>query len=83
MHCENLLVNNGGNGQTIEAVRECLPQLDVIAPLAFIIEAIDAVDRCAFVVPAKDEEIFWVFDFVCEKEADGLERLFASINVIA
>lgn len=34
-------------------------------------------------VSTQDEEIFWVFDLVGEKEADGLERLLSTIDVIS
>lgn len=34
MAAEDLLVDNGGNGQAVEAVGECLPQLYVVATLA-------------------------------------------------
>ena len=31
---EDLLVHDGGDGQTVETVRECFPQLDVVTSLA-------------------------------------------------
>jgi hypothetical protein len=34
------------------------------------------------VVAAEDEEVFGVFDLVCEEQADGLQRLLASVNII-
>jgi hypothetical protein len=34
-------------------------------------------------VTAEDEEVFRVFDFICEEKADGLERLLTSVDVIA
>lgn len=49
----------------------------------FVVEAVDSVDAGALVIAPQDEEIFRVFDLVGEKEAYGLERLFASINVVA
>lgn len=52
MHGENLLVYDRSNWQAIEAIRECLPKLDVVSPLALVVEAIDTVDRSAFVVAA-------------------------------
>lgn len=73
MHGEDLLVNDSRNWQAIEAVGEGLPQLDVVSSLALVIEAIDAVDRCAFVVATEDEEVLWIFDLVCEEQADGLQ----------
>lgn len=44
VHGEDLLIDDGGNGQAVEAVCECLPQLDVVSPLAFIVETVNAVD---------------------------------------
>lgn len=83
MHRKNLLVYNCCNGQAIEAVCECLPELDVVSPLALVVESIDAVDGCTLMVPAQDEEIFGIFDFVCEQQAYSLQRLLSSIHVIA
>jgi hypothetical protein len=34
-------------------------------------------------VAAKDEKVFGVLDFVCEEKTNGLERLFASIDIVA
>lgn len=34
-------------------------------------------------VSTQDEEIFWVFDLVGKEEADGLERLLSTIDVIS
>ena len=34
-------------------------------------------------VTPKNEEVLWIFDFVCEKQTDGLQRLLSSINVVA
>ena len=38
MTAEDLLINNGSNGQAIEAVCEGLPQLDVVPSLACVCE---------------------------------------------
>jgi hypothetical protein len=83
VHCENLLIDDCCNGQAVEAVRESLPKLDVIPSFAFIVEPIDTVDGSAFVVAAQDEEIFGVFDLVCQEQADGLERLLASVDIVS
>lgn len=64
MHCEDLLVNDCCNGQAVEAVSECLPQLDVIPSFALIVESVDAVDGGAFVVAAQNEEVFGILDLV-------------------
>lgn len=82
MHCEDLLVNNGSNGQAVKAVSKGLPQLNVISSLALVVEAVDAVDRGAFVITAEDEEVLWVFDLVRKQEADRLQRLLSSVDVV-
>lgn len=64
MHGEDLLVNDGRNGQAVEAVGESLPQLDVVSPLALVVEAIDTVDGGALVVAAQNEEVLRVLDLV-------------------
>lgn len=83
MHGEDFFVNDGGDRQAVEAICESLPELDVVPSLALIVEPVYAVDRGAFVVTAQDEKVFGVLDLVGQQEADGLERLLATINVIA
>ncbi len=82
MHGEDLLVDYGSNWQAVEAIRKCFPQLDVIAALAFVIKAVNAVDGSALVVAAQDEEVLGVLDLVRQQQADGLERLLASVYVV-
>lgn len=50
VHGEDLLINDSCDWQAVEAIGECLPQLDVISPLTFIIESVDPIDRCTLVV---------------------------------
>jgi hypothetical protein len=73
VHGEDLLVNDGSDGQAVEAVGKGLPQLDVVSSLALIVETVDAVDRGTLVVAAKDEEVLGVLDLVGQEQADGLE----------
>ena len=82
VHGEDLLINDGGNGQAVEAVGKCLPQLDVVASLALIVETVDAVDGGTLVVAAQNEEVLGVLDLVCQQKADGLERLLATVDVV-
>ena len=48
-----------------------------------VVEAVDAVDRRALVVATQQEEVFGVLDLVSEQQADGLEALLASVDVVA
>ena len=83
MHRKDLLIDDSGDRQAVEAVRKCLPQLDVVASLAFVVETVDAVDRCALMVAAENEEVLRVFDLVRKQQADGLQGLLATVDVIA
>ena len=83
MHGEDLLVDDGSDGQAVEAISESLPKLDVVSSLALIVETVDAVDRGALVVTTENEEVLRVLDLVCEEQADCLQRLLATIDVVA
>ena len=73
MHGEDLLVDDGGNWQAIEAIRESLPELDVVPPLAFVVEAINTVYGSTLMVSTENKEIFRILDLVCKEEADCFE----------
>ena len=62
MHAEDLLVDDRGDREAVEAVGERLPELDVVPALALVVEAVDAVDRRALVVAAQQEEVLRVLD---------------------
>ena len=64
MHAQDLVVDQGRNGQAIKTVCEDLPQLDAMTALALIVKAVDSIDRCTLVISAQQEEILWVLDFV-------------------
>lgn len=82
VHGEDLLVDDGGDGQAVEAVGKSLPQLDVVTSLALVVETVDTVDGGTLVVAAQDEEVFGVLDLVCQQKADSLEGLLATVDVV-
>jgi hypothetical protein len=82
VHAQDLLVNDGCNWEAVEAISEGLPEFNIVAAFAFIVETIDAVDRGALVVASQKEEILWVLNFVGEEEANCLKRLLAAVDVI-
>jgi len=83
MHGEYFFIDDCGDWQAVKTIRKRLPQLNVVPPLAFVVEAVNTIDRSTFMISAEDEEIFGVFDLVGQKQADGFQGLFASIYVIA
>ena len=50
MHCEDFLVDDCCNRQAVEAISKRLPQLNVVPPLAFIVESIYSIDRGALMI---------------------------------
>ena len=72
---EDLLVDDGGDGKTVEAVGERLPKFDVVPALALVVETVDAVDARALVVAAQQEKVLRVLHLVRQQQTDRLERL--------
>ena len=64
MDAKDLLVDDRREGEHVEDVLELLPHLDVVPPLALVVEAVDAVDAGALVVAAQDEKVLGVEDLV-------------------
>lgn len=82
VHAEDLVVDEGGNREAVEAVREELPETDVEAALALVVETVDAVDGGALMVASQEEEVLRIPDFVGEQEADGLKALLPTVHVV-
>ena len=82
VHAEDLVVDDGGDGEAVEAVGEELPEADAEAALALVVEAVDAVDGGALVV-APEQEVVRVPDLVRQQQADGLDALLAAVHVVA
>ena len=82
MHTKDFSTHDSSHGQTVEAVRKRLPELDVVPTFALVIESIDPVDACTLVVPTKEEEVLRVLDLVRQQQTDGLERLFAPVDIV-
>mmetsp|Transcript_62791 Transcript_62791/g.204939 ORF Transcript_62791/g.204939 Transcript_62791/m.204939 type:complete len:322 (-) Transcript_62791:98-1063(-) len=83
VHAHDLLVDEAADWQAIEDVAELLPELDVVAALALVVEAVDSGDRRALVVAAEQEKVLGVLRLVAEHEGDGFQGLFAPVDVIA
>mmetsp|Transcript_53453 Transcript_53453/g.127485 ORF Transcript_53453/g.127485 Transcript_53453/m.127485 type:complete len:302 (+) Transcript_53453:112-1017(+) len=82
VHTHDLLIDETTNWQAVEDIAKLLPQLDVVAALALIIEAIDSSDACTLVVATEQEKVLRVLDLVGKEENDGLDALLAAVNVI-
>ena len=82
MHADDAVIDEGAHGEVFEALGERLPETKAVATLAHVVEAVDLVDVVGFVVSAQKEEIVWIFHFIGEEEADALDALLASVDII-
>ena len=73
MHAENLVVNEGCNWHAIEDILELFPDANRVATLALVVEAVDAIDLAALVVPSQQEEVLLEFDFVRKQQDNRLK----------
>lgn len=83
MHSKNLVTNDCSNRKTVEAIYKRLPQFDTVSSLAFVIKAIDAINRGAFVIATQKKEVFRVFNLVGKKKTYRLDRVLTSIDVVS
>jgi len=83
VHADDLLVDQRGDGQAVEAVCERLPNANVVPAFALVVEPVDTVDRGALVVASQQEEVLWVLYLVCEQQTHRLQRLLPTVHVVA
>lgn len=82
VHTEDFLINEGGNREAVEDVREDLPESDRIPAFAFVVEAVNAVDLGALMIAAQQEEIFGVLYLVAQQQAYSLDRLLSPVDIV-
>lgn len=47
-----------------------------------IVKAVDAINACALVVAAQDEKVLGILDLVREEQADRLQALLSTVDVV-
>ena len=82
MNAEDLVVDDCGYWEAIEALNELLPQFQSISSFALVVESINSVDGAAFVIASQKEEILWILDFVRKHETNDFEILLAAIDIV-
>lgn len=82
MHAEYLLVDDSCHGHHVEHIGEYLPQLEVVLPLALVVEAVEPVDGGALVVAPEHEEVLGVLDLVGQEQAHALDGLLAPVHIV-
>ena len=67
MYAENLVLDDGGEGQTIKDVDKHLPRFGGQSTLTLIVEAVHLGDISRLVVTPQHEEVVWILDLVAEQ----------------
>ena len=83
MHAHYLLVDESDQWHIVEAIKEGLPELDVVPPLDLIKKAVNSCNGLTLVIATEDDNLVGESTLEREKKADDFAALLASINVVA
>ena len=84
VQAEDLVVDEGRQGQVVEEVGEEFPDVGVaVFAQALVVEAVDLRDLAGFVVAAQDGDAVRVADFERDEQGDGLDGEVAAVYVVA
>jgi hypothetical protein len=83
MNAENLIIDNSSDREAIETLNELLPELQTVSSFALVIKSIYSVNGAALMISSQQEEILWIFDFVCHHQTNYLKVLLASVYIIS
>ena len=81
MHAQDAVVNDGGDGKHVEAEAEVLPQTNVVAASALVVESVHSVDALALVVASQQINVLRELDLVRKQQRDRLNGLFTAVDV--
>jgi hypothetical protein len=66
VHAKDFIVNKGSDWHAIKDILKFFPKSDTVLIFALVVESVDAINLTAFMISAKEKEVFLKFDFVCE-----------------
>ena len=80
---EDLVVNQGGQGQVVEEIGEVFPDIGVaILSQTFVVESVDLSNLAGLVVTTENSDALGVSNFECDEEGNGLDGVVTSIDVV-
>ena len=84
VQAEDVLLDDGGQGQVVEQAGELLPNFGVtILTEALIVESIDLGDLLGLVVSTKDSDTVGITNLHANQQTNGLNRVVATVNVVS
>ena len=58
-------------------------QIEYVCALRTVVESVDSVDPCRFMITSQNVELFWIQDFIGQQQTDRFDALFPPIDIIA
>lgn len=84
MQTEDLVVDEGGEGEVVEEVGKVLPHICVaVLAQTLVVETVHLGDLARLVVAAENGDALRVTDLERDKERHRLDREVAAINIVA
>lgn len=84
VQAEDLVVDEGGEGEVVEQVGKVLPDVGVaILAEALVIKAVHLGDLARLVISAEDGDALGVSDLECDEQGNGLDGVVATVDVVA
>ena len=80
---ENLIIDEGGEGEVVEEVSEVFPDIRIaILSKAFVVEPVHLGDLTRLVVSTEDGDAVGIADFEGNKEGNSLDRVVSTVNIV-
>lgn len=84
VQAEDLVVDEGGEGEIVEKVGEVLPDIGIsVLAETFVIEAVDLSDLARLVVAAEDGDALGISDLQGDEQSNCLDRVVSTVDVVA
>lgn len=81
---EDLSFNDCGKGQVVEELGEHLPHVIIfVLPHALVVKPVILGDASGLVIAPKDGQSFFIANFQAQQQADSLERVVSSVDVVS
>lgn len=83
VEAEDLVIDEGGEGEVIEQISKVFPNVCIsIFSETFVVETVDLGDLARFVISAKNGNSLRVSNFEGDEQSNGFNRIVPSVNII-